>query len=1028
MKKFLTAVFVFCIFTAMAQARQQALINAQNGKPLFLLNIADTGELISEDTGTSDFDMPQSYIDMLKLGLEYWSVLLGHSPTNEKPVVIAMGAMFGDDINASAASAYGAHGNGRTELAAAVYNNFTDVYNREPIDSYAVIIIQEIIGAQDPEFIGHMLILPNNGWQDGLSATMIHEPGHAFGIFSNNVKIGNTTKFKAYDIAETLLSKYDSYLADANGDSAAVGKTIVKTNTLNPSAGEFQLVNTAVGNNKYGIAFFRGPKTLSVLGSYIYDDIPDANPNNIAGMPINGFEGNVLELSHLELRNSMMSHQNYRNWNIFMEAEIALLEDIGLIIDRKNFYGHSIYSGASNIIVSDNFYARNSSGTAYINGKFNHTPLTIGLHIYGSTNTVIMNGEVLTDGYASAGIRIDGWKNELTINSNITANGQYGTGIMTAYGKNHRIIHRGTITANGLDGIGARFDFGDNFLGNNFEYRGSYIRTISDAAENLLYELDGALVLSFDITGKLSGKAASIYISPNAFVEKINIMNGASLKGDIISDWDADYSLIQHTGYRLVSTITFGLAADVNGKALAPETADPDFSLTYIGNITATNASMDARIYGGTLTYNGAMSGLGLFYVDTQAVLSIIRELNPTVILAQKIIFNSVNPIYVKIAEDFFAYNNENGYAVLDFNGAYSGNEPPVLVNIQSETLSIGFYDYKGIQASGGFLNSGADGARVVFYIDNYSAIELQEERTGGAASAGNLFISLQNPASNFIFNRQAQTSGGKIGIWVKPSYNYSKQSGKKDWTINNPSAALGFDYKIQDDKYIGISFAFDSPNFSSKLADIGADIFRGVIYGSLSAKNIDFAAYLGAGINNYSQSRSIYLERYDTKYSGSQYEAGIEIAKGFPVSKKSQIKPFLDYSLIYLNIEDYKEDGGIYALKFKDNSSLSHQIKLGARAEHNFTPKFDMGLGIFYKTILGDAASPAKVSFVGDISTSPETINHKWQEAQTNNIGLSLDLKYAFNAAISIFANIASEFATDYSTHRVAIGASYKF
>ncbi|MDR0822230.1 MAG: autotransporter outer membrane beta-barrel domain-containing protein [Endomicrobium sp.] len=1031
MKKILSFIFVFCIFTAAAQARQQVIVNAQNGNPLFLLDIADAGEFFSPFY-SSDFNMPQHYIDMFKLGLEYWSVLLGNSPTNHKPVVIATGGKWGSEINAFASSDYGTSGNGATELTSAIYDNFSDVFDTTHMDNYARIFLQEVKNAPDPEFVGPMLILPNNGWKNGLAVTMIHEPGHALGIISNRTYDG--IHFQAY--SGTSLSKYDSYLVDANNQPSDASKTIVKTNVLNPAAGEFQLVDALVesGRSARGAAFFQGPQTLLVLGAYVYDNLA-VNPNGVLGMPINGFEGNTLELNHLELRNSMMSHQLYRNWNIFMEAELALLEDIGVIIDRKNFYGYSIYgsnnddNGGLNITVSSNFYARNSAGTAYVNGEFNHTPWTIGFHIYGSTNIVIMDGEILTDGYASAGIRVDGWENELTINNNIQADGQYGTGLMVAYGKEHNIIHRGTITAEGSGGIGARFDFGDNFLGNNTEYRGSYIRTTDDSLDIVPYELVGALVSSFNVTGKLSGKHASIYISPNAFVEKINIMNGASLDGDIISYWDADYSLIQNIGNRLVSTITFGLTADTDGKAVAPPPPDNNFSLTYIGNIKATNASMDIIIYGGTLTYSGAMSGLGLFSADAPTTLSIIASgFEPTAISAQEIIFNSVNPIYLKINEDFFAYSNDNIHTALLFDGAYSGNNPSVLINGQSAILSIGFYDYSGAQLSGGFINNGANGAQAVFYLDNYSAQNLQEERTGSQASAGALFISLQNPASNFIFTRQAQTGDNKMGVWISPSYNYSKQSGEKSWTINNINAALGFDYKIQDDKYIGISFAFDSPNFNSKLADIDATIFRGIIYGSLNAKDIDFAAYLGAGINNYSQVRTIYLEKYDTKYSGSQYEAGIEAAKSFPINKKSNIKPFLDYNLIYLNIEDYKENSGIYALNFKDNSSLSHQIKLGARAEYNFTPNFDIGLGLFYKAILGDAASPSKVSFADDISQSPETVNHKWQEAQTNNIGISLDFQYAFNASINIFANIVSEFSSNFSTHKASIGAGYKF
>ena len=67
--------------------------------------------------------------------------------------------------------------------------------------------------------------------------------------------------------------------------------------------------------------------------------------NPVPGIPVEGYEGEDLDLSHLELQNGLMSHQNYRNWCTLMEAELAVLQDIGFTdIDRSKFFGHSIYA------------------------------------------------------------------------------------------------------------------------------------------------------------------------------------------------------------------------------------------------------------------------------------------------------------------------------------------------------------------------------------------------------------------------------------------------------------------------------------------------------------------------------------------------------------------------------------------------------------------------------------------------------------------------------------------------------------
>jgi len=692
-----------------------------------------------------------------------------------------------------------------------------------------------------------------------------------------------------------------------------------------------------------------------------------------------------------------MSHQNYRNWNIFMEAELALLEDVGLIIDRKNFYGFSLYASEKTIAISSNFYARNADGTQYLDGEFNNTPLTIGLHIYGSTNTVIMDGEVLTSGYASAGIRVDGWKNELTINGNIRADGEYGTGLMIAYGKEHEIIHRGTITANGANGIGARFDFGDNFLGNTVEYRGSYIRTSGDVNNAaLLYELDGALANTFDITGLLSGKAAAIYISPNAFVQKVNIMNGANIQGDIISDWAKDYQYIQGAAQDImITTLTFGLMADNDGKATA--TPDANFSLVYSGNIISRNASMDIMIYGGTLTYSGEMFALNIFNIDSPATLAIIRKgLSPVIILAKQINFNSDNPLIINLGQDFFAYKTANGQyqALILGSEEYSGNTPTIIVNNANEVVSIGFYDYYGAQFSGSFEKTNSVISQALIKLNGFEYEILDESKTGAQAKTGALFMSLQNPAGNFIFQRTKTIEDSQMGLWIRPSYIYAKQSGKKNWSVEDINFSLGFDKKLNENIYAGIALGYDKPKFEADISDIDADIFRGAIYGVYKWK-IDISAYAGFAFNDYTQNRIYANEKLNADYKGQQYEAGAQISKDYKINESVQIKPLIDYEMINLSIEDYKENSiSPYALNFKNQNYLSHQIKAGVYTQYGAN-KFQAGIGAFYKAIAGDKVSKADVSFANDNQPQAETIDNTWQEIPESQIAIELDLKY---------------------------------
>lgn len=359
------------------------------------------------------------------------------------------------------------------------------------------------------------------------------------------------------------------------------------------------------------------------------------------GLLINCYEDSEIdaepELSHIELQNSLMSHQNYRNWCTFMEAELALLQDLGYDIDRSKFFGKSVYNSGTE---KDRFSFVNTNG-------FNSTQRHgIGLHLYGSYVDVTQQADLNAAGNYSMGIRVDGVGNKLDINSYISANGEGSNALAVTYGKEHEVTlqKNAALVAMGADGVAARFDFGSNELGDMAEYRGSGIdaRYISEEEANyyntlypgLNYKvgwiatdgvpdaINGALVTDFNVNGTLAGKQAAIYISPNAYVENINIMNGSSIIGDIISEWNPEEILYQNRneageiegkvikttlGENSLTQLSFGAKADTDGTALRENgklAADKDFSLAYAGNIKGAD-SLVMNVLGGTLSFNG---------------------------------------------------------------------------------------------------------------------------------------------------------------------------------------------------------------------------------------------------------------------------------------------------------------------------------------------------------------------------------------------------------------------------------------
>lgn len=387
-------------------------------------------------------------------------------------------------------------------------------------------------------------------------------------------------------------------------------------------------LNSGRVSTQGGVSFTgKNVREVLTVDGEVAEIMPADGVHNVAvkgGIPINCYEGSgdeaYPELSHIELQNSLMSHQNYRNWCTFMEAELALLQDLGYDIDRSKYFGKSIYNSGS---VNDYFGTINSKDWSSSQRQ------AIGLHVYGSYVGVKQAGSINASGNYSMGIRVDGVANKVNIANYVSANGVGGNALAVTYGKEHAVTLQkdASLVAMGNDGVAARFDFGSNELGDKAGYRGSYINAGNLSglgwtmeADDILEAINGALVKSFDVNGTLAGKQAAIYISPNAYVQNINIMNGASITGDIISKWNPEAIIYQNAGSDNVlkpnlpededglTNLTFGVQADNDGNAVldadGKAVADDAFKLNYTGNIKGEH-SLDLAVAGGELNFTG---------------------------------------------------------------------------------------------------------------------------------------------------------------------------------------------------------------------------------------------------------------------------------------------------------------------------------------------------------------------------------------------------------------------------------------
>lgn len=573
----LTAIFL-AFNPLSASALEEEIIRNKHGDAVFELRVYGP----QDDSSVYPFAIDENGRTKIKAALERWANILkpGQYPGIVKieplvnvPVAAALSTPLGDPFASGRA-------------ATAMQLLLTDQLRGAELEAdHANIYIGNAIFDTQP-VTPSQLPLAN---KLDLSAVMVHEMLHALGMASSVGIKGENIPYFLY------INRWSAGLRDDNGHAAQEGQEVMCAACNVP-------YDSQAFDLRQDKGYFTGVHVNEVLNGAM-PGIP-VSPMKLDPQTLRPIiDGDYM--SHSELRNSLNSHQNFRNYTNLMEAEIAALQDMGLQIDRRNFFGYSVYGNDLKVTNTHGFFARNAEGTDYLPGTYNQSYQGLGLHIYGERNTVTQKADLLSAGDGGIGVRVDGSQNTLVVpqGTRIHAQGWYGRGIQVSYGRDQNIVQRGEVRADGQDGVGALFDFGTNvnLRGNeNDEYRGSWMRTIGGRNVELPDELKGALINNYDLTGTISGKSAAIHMSNNAWVQNIHVMQGAHIEGDIVSTYDKFHPV---DSSRMTTRLSFGQVPDEQGRATA--VADPHFQMRYDGNIRGAT-SFDVVMAGGNTSLNGS--------------------------------------------------------------------------------------------------------------------------------------------------------------------------------------------------------------------------------------------------------------------------------------------------------------------------------------------------------------------------------------------------------------------------------------
>jgi outer membrane autotransporter protein len=892
---------------------------------------------------------------------------------------------------------------------------------------------------------------------------------YIFNLYKNININGDKYDIDAIEYGDTIVATAVRYINVNNGTKIQVGfDSRYFPAELRPHDDPLWIpAITATYNPADFDGYFHGKTAVTVYNDGNYD------PNRAVPMEDEAHE--QVE-SHFGLRNTLMTHRNFRNYASLIEVELAAFVDLGLPVDLKQYFGRSVYT-------SDN-----SSDKSIID---NHSYLlpdnkySIGIHLYGDNNHFTQRGNIRVNGDASVGIRSDGYLNTINIapNSTISANGAQGTGLLVAYGHDTNVNHQGHIEATGQGGVAAFFDIGVNMVDENYTddgygdyaqysyYKvpwywgdGSYKQEFTQASKYL----DGALVNQFNVKGYLEGNLAAIYIGGNSHVNEINIIgNSAEIRGPIINDY-------YYKSDGRSTKLTFGKAYAVNNHTnnISINNSEPDPSFRFIikNDILGYGAEVkdgykgrysgrglfDVELHGGktTLMYDATINvnsftmesgatllttadfGHGLYPTITANDFNLkkgsIVDLDQTFLFGGTLVYNSKHNVLKLV-------NPEGKYNLLNF--ANKSETWAEFQTVSVKNIAVGAFDY--------LADLYWDDDKTTLIMQIVSPPEVSEERSGiqSTESASQMTVNTTTNSQNSVFEHISETSTARRrkrsapssgendqawALWLAPWYSYDhhdSQYGSEGFSVKSYGLTLGLDHTFQDGSpLIGLALSFGRPEAKSRFINNKGKAFSvSGYFSSALPYEFDVSAIVTYSFFDFDQTRWSDGVDYTADYDSKAVAVTLELGRSFDLSETWTLRPYGQVSYNHSDVDAYSESGrGPQAQVIAGNETDLWRTELGTSVIWNHSDRLTMvgkiGWGRNFKKknehtgyFSGDQPNPSYFK----IETSP---------FDKNNVAYGLNAIIAVNDSVDIKLTYDGAASRHNTSHAGAITAVYNF